>query len=99
MTETFFVYIMTNAHHTVLYLGMTNDLLRRVSEHRSGQVPGFTKRYNVTKLVYFEELGSAWDAIAREKQLKGGSRRKKIELIERLNPEWRDLYEGLVLVP
>ena len=63
MTEPFFVYILTNAQHTVLYVGMTNDLLRRMQEHRSGRVPGFTRRYNVTKLVHYEELPTAWDAI------------------------------------
>ncbi len=89
----YFVYIMTNAHNTVLYTGVTNDLCRRVAEHRSGKAPGFTRRYNVTKLVYYECGDDVGAAIAREKAIKGGSRRDKIELIESMNPEWKDLAE------
>ena len=87
------VYIMTNAHNTVLYTGMTNDLQRRVIEHQSGKGSGFTKKYNITKLVYFESGDDINLAIAREKQIKAGSRKKKVELIESINPEWKDLFE------
>jgi putative endonuclease len=86
------VYIMTNAHHTVLYTGVTNNLERRVLEHREGK-SGFTKKYNVTKLVYYECGDDVNVAIAREKQIKGGSRQKKLDLINSLNPQWKDLYE------
>jgi putative endonuclease len=87
------VYIMTNAYNTVLYTGVTNNLQRRVAEHKSGAGSGFTKKYNVTKLVYFESGDDVNIAIAREKQIKAGSRKKKIELIESINPEWKDLLE------
>ena len=86
---------MTNQHNTVLYTGVTNDLVRRVFQHREKTLPGFTSRYNVDKLVFFEETSDVLAAIAREKQIKGGSRRKKIALIEGLNPGWRDLYRDL----
>jgi putative endonuclease len=90
------VYIMTNAHHTVLYTGVTNDLRRRVLEHKSGKMEGFTKKYNVTKLVFFECGDNINIAIAREKQIKGGSRQKKLDLINGMNPEWKDLFEELL---
>ena len=84
---------LTNQRNTVLYTGVTGDLRARVHQHRAKLLPGFTDRYNVHKLVYYE---TAHDASgAREKQIKAGSRRKKIELINRLNPEWRDLYDEL----
>ncbi len=86
------VYIMTNVHHTVLYTGVTNNLERRVLEHRAGK-SSFTKRYNVTKLVFFECGNDVNAAIAREKQIKAGSRQKKIDLIQAMNPEWKDLFE------
>lgn len=86
------VYIMTNAHHTVLYTGVTNELQRRVLEHKDGK-GGFTKKYNVTKLVYFECGDDVAAAIAREKQIKAGSRQKKIDLINSINPEWKDLFD------
>ena len=95
MEHRYFVYIMTNQHNTVLYTGVTNDLVRRVFQHREKTLPGFTSRYNVDKLVFFEETSDVLAAIAREKQIKGGSRRKKIALIEGLNPGWRDLYGDL----
>jgi len=88
----YFVYIMSNKYDNVLYIGVTNDLKRRVYEHKNKLINGFTKKYNVTKLVYFEEFSEVEDAIDREKQLKGGSRQKKIELIESINNKWRDLY-------
>ncbi len=90
-----YVYIMTNPRNTVLYTGVTSDLQKRVSEHRQKFVEGFTKKYNITKLVYYEVFGSIVDAIRREKQIKAGSRKKKLALIGSLNPEWRDLSEDL----
>jgi len=87
------VYIMTNKHHTVLYTGVTNDLQRRVLEHRAGNGGVFTKKYNVHKLVYYESGEDVNAAIFREKQIKAGSRQKKIDLINSLNPEWKDLFE------
>jgi putative endonuclease len=89
------VYILTNQRNTVLYTGVTGDLRARIHQHREKLLPGFTKRYNVSKLVYYEGGCDAVGAIAREKQIKAGSRRKKIELINQLNPEWRDLFEEL----
>jgi putative endonuclease len=89
------VYIMTNAHNTVLYTGVTNNLARRVYEHKNGLGSAFVKKYNVHKLVYYE-IGSDINAtIAREKQIKGGSRQKKLDLINSLNPEWKDLYDEI----
>ncbi len=87
----YFVYIMTNKNNSVLYTGVTNDLLRRVSEHKEGKGSSFTKKYNIHKLVYFEISINAYSAIAREKQIKSGSRLKKVELINEKNPEWEDL--------
>jgi putative endonuclease len=90
------VYIMTNAHNTVLYTGVTNNLARRVYEHKNGLGSAFTKKYNANKLVYYEAGNSIHSAIAREKQIKGGSRKKKVDLINSLNPEWKDLYEEIL---
>src|SRR5215218_8809324 len=87
------VYIMSNDHNTVLYTGVTNDLQRRVLEHRTGEGGAFTKKYNVHKLVYFEYGNDVNAAILREKQIKAGSRKKKVELINSINPEWKDLFE------
>jgi putative endonuclease len=95
MSKDYYVYIMTNKHNTVLYTGVTNDLLRRVYEHKEKLVPGFTKKYNITKLVYYETFNDINLAIAREKQIKGGPRKKKINLIEKLNNKWNDLYGEL----
>lgn len=89
------VYIMTNAHNTVLYTGITNNLARRVHEHKNGLGSVFVKKFNVHKLVYYEIGDNIHSTIAREKQIKGGSRRKKIALINNLNPEWKDLYEEI----
>lgn len=91
----FYVYIMTNKYHTVLYTGITNDLFRRVEEHRSGGGGRFTAKYKIHKLVYYEVSEDVRIAIEREKQIKSGSRKKKIELIKSLNPEWKDLIEEL----
>jgi putative endonuclease len=90
-----YIYILTNEYNKVLYTGVTSDLKKRIWEHREKLVDGFTKRYNVTTLVYFEIFADNRDAIAREKQIKAGSRQKKIDLIIVMNPEWRDLYDDL----
>ena len=99
MSKSYCVYILTNTRHTVLYIGVTNDLVRRLIEHKEGSGNGseFTKRYNLTKLVHYETYDDVRDAIAREKQLKGGSRKKKEELILKSNPEWKDLAIELFL--
>ena len=89
------VYIMTNTHNTVLYTGVSNNLARRVYEHKNGLGGIFTKKYNIDKLVYYEVGDNIHSAIAREKQIKGGSRKKKMDLIESTNPEWKDLYEEI----
>jgi putative endonuclease len=88
----YYIYIMTNASKT-LYIGVTNDLMRRVEEHKNGQIKGFTSKYHITKLVYFEQGDNIETAIAREKQIKGWLRNRKIALIESVNPDWRDLSE------
>lgn len=93
MTRCYWVYIMTNANNTVLYTGVTNDLARRVYEHQAGVGSAFTGRYNVTKLVFYEQFGRAYEAIAAEKKIKAGTRAKKIALIEAKNLGWRDLME------
>ena len=93
MKNEFCVYIMTNKYHTVLYTGVTSDLHRRVWQHKTGQGSEFSSKYRTTKLVYFEVTDSIKAAIAREKKIKGGSRQKKLDLINSLNPEWRDLAE------
>ena len=95
MDKLYCVYILTNQRNTVLYTGVTGDLKVRVHQHRERTLPGFTNRYNVCKLVYYEVGYNASGSIAREKQIKAGSRRKKVELINLLNPEWRDLYSDL----
>ena len=87
----YYVYILTTRNNTVLYTGVTNDLKRRVFEHKSGLNEGFTKKYHVHKLIYFEIFDFVDLAIAREKQIKGYSREKKIKLIEAMNPEWKEL--------
>ena len=88
----YYVYILTNKNNNVLYTGVTNNLIRRIYEHKNKLINGFTKKYNVTKLVYFEEYTSIIDAIKREKQIKGGSRSKKILLINKYNNKWEDIY-------
>ncbi|AFN73771.1 excinuclease ABC subunit C [Melioribacter roseus P3M-2] len=92
----YYVYIMTNKHNTTLYTGMTNNLIRRVYEHKNKLTNGFTKRYNCTKLVWYEIHDTPVNAIKREKQIKAGSRKKKLDLINKLNPEWKDLYFDLI---
>ncbi|AFN75917.1 excinuclease ABC subunit C [Melioribacter roseus P3M-2] len=88
--KSYYVYIMTNKSKT-LYTGITNNLIRRVYEHKNKLMPGFTSKYNITKLIYYEEFNDVKKAIEREKQIKGWLRKKKIELIEKENPEWKDL--------
>jgi putative endonuclease len=96
MNKEYFVYIMTNKYNTVLYTGVTNDVMRRAWEHKEGIGSSFTSRYRVNKLVYYESYENINLAIAREKQIKGGSRQKKIDLVIRLKPDWNDLYEGML---
>jgi putative endonuclease len=91
----YFVYILASRHYGTLYTGVTNDLCRRMLEHREGRVPGFTKKYRVSKLVYFEEFAHVTAAIQREKSLKEWPRAWKINLIERDNPHWQDLFLAL----
>jgi putative endonuclease len=86
---------MTNAHHTVLYTGVSNNLKRRAYQHKNGEGGVFTKKYNINKLVYYEVGDDIHFAIIREKQIKGGSHQKKIDLIKGLNPEWKDLYDEI----
>jgi putative endonuclease len=95
MSKQAYVYIMTNGKHAVLYTGETSDLIKRVYQHKEGVSPGFTKTYKASKLVYYEIYGDIFEAIKREKQIKAGSRKKKIDLINLINPQWRDLYETL----
>jgi putative endonuclease len=92
-SKQYYVYIMTNKGNSVLYTGVTNNLHHRVLAHKSGKGSIFTSKYNLNKLVFFEAFGDIHAAIAREKQIKGGSRQKKINLIESMNPEWKDLYK------
>jgi len=89
------VYILTNKNNSVLYTGITSNLSRRLDDHRNKTLHSFTARYNVSKLVYYEVFQTPYDAIAREKQIKGGSRKKKIALIEWVNPGWADLSDQL----
>lgn len=91
----YFVYLLTNWNNRVMYVGMTNNLVRRLYEHRTGAAKGFTEKYNVHKLVYFEETADVHAAIAREKEIKKWRREKKNALVVRANPEWRDLGHDL----
>ena len=95
MSKQYYVYIMTNTRNTVLYAGVTNDLIRRAYEHKDRLVDGFTKKYNIVKVVYYEVFEDIENAILREKQIKAGSRQKKVQLINSTNREWRDLYDEL----
>jgi putative endonuclease len=90
----YYVYIVTSGPSGTLYTGMTNDLGRRIREHREGLVPGFTKKYGVKRLVYFEEFATAADAIHREKRIKKYPRAWKLNLVAQMNPDWRDLAEA-----
>ena len=95
MNKQYYIYILSNENNTVIYTGVTNDLKRRVFEHKEKMVEGFTKKYNVSKLVYYEVGQDVMGAIFREKQLKSMSRLKKNELIAEFNPYWSDLYEDI----
>ena len=90
------IYLLTNKSHGTLYTGVTNDLPKRVWQHKNGISKGFCTKYNLTKLVYFELLEDMYQAISREKQIKAGSRKAKIKLIESINPIWRDLYQDIL---
>ena len=89
----YYIYLLSNKYNSVIYTGMTNNIQRRIIQHKSLQIAGFTSRYRVTKLVYFEHFRLVEDAIQREKQLKAGSRDQKIALIESVNPNWKDLFD------
>jgi putative endonuclease len=95
MDKYYYVYILTTRRNTVLYTGVTSDLVKRIFEHKNHSVPGFTQRYCIHKLVYYETYTDPINAIAREKQIKAGSRKKKTDLIRKINPAWRDLYEEI----
>ncbi len=95
MIKQYYVYILTNKHHTVLYTGVTNNLPRRIAEHKTGRGGIFTRKYRVHKLVFYEITTDVNTAIAREKQIKAGSRHKKETLISEMNPKWVDLVEQL----
>ena len=95
VNKQYYVYIMTSNRNTVLYVGVTSDLIRRVYEHKEKLADGFTKKYNIIKLVYYEIFKDIENAILREKQIKAGSRQKKVQLINGTNREWRDLYDEL----
>lgn len=95
LTKQYFVYFLTNWNNKVLYVGVTNDLKRRLYEHQNGFVEGFTKKYNLHKLVHFEVYEEIQAAILREKQIKGGSRKRKNDLVEKSNPMWEDLSNTL----
>ena len=95
MQRQYYVYILTNKNNTVLYTGVTGNLKVRVYLHKKGMESKFTKKHNVNKLVYYEVYDVPMDAIRREKQIKSGSRKKKLELINNINPLWRDLYDEL----
>ena len=91
----YWVYILTNRPRSTLYVGVTNNLVRRVYEHREGTVPGFTKRYGLTMIVYFERYNSPREAIQREKNIKHWQRQWKLNLVGSANPQWRDLYKDI----
>jgi len=93
-TKSYYVYLLTNWNNKVIYTGVTNDLNRRIQEHKNKLVDGFSKKYNLNKLVYFEETNDIKAAIAREKEIKKWRREKKNDLVNRVNPSWRDLSEG-----
>ena len=92
----YYLYILTNRYNTVLYTGVTNDLVRRVYEHRLASTGGFASRHRAGKLVYYETFEDPESANEREKQIKAGPRRNKVNLIESVNPDWKDLYEDIV---
>jgi putative endonuclease len=91
-----YVYIMSSTNNSTLYVGVTSDLPVRILQHKQKENPGFTAKYNCTKLVYYKRCDTIEEAIAEEKRIKGGSRKKKEALINSMNPEWHDLYEGII---
>tara|TARA_R110000868_G_scaffold115405_8_gene308183 strand:+ start:1636 stop:1929 length:294 start_codon:yes stop_codon:yes gene_type:complete len=96
MLKSYYVYIMASKRNGTLYVGVTNDLLRRVYEHKFGNIPGFTKTYSVHRLVWYEETPDILAAIQREKTMKKWRRAYKLNVIEEMNPQWRDLYDDLI---
>jgi putative endonuclease len=96
MNKQAYVYMLTNNYNTVIYTGVTSNLVKRIYEHKNKLADGFSKKYNLTKLVYFEVFDDMANAIAREKQIKAGSRKKKNELINGFNKDWKDLYETIL---
>ena len=94
-TKQYCVYFLTNKSNTTLYVGVTSNLIKRIYEHKNKFSVGFSSKYNLNKLVYYEIFDDVYEAIKREKQIKGGSRKKKIDLIENMNPKWEDLYKDL----
>ena len=90
--KSYYIYILTNKNNTVLYVGVTNDIVRRIWEHKSKLIEGSTKKYNVDKLVNYEKFDDVNSAIAREKQLKAGSRKKKLDLVSSFDKDWKDLF-------
>ena len=95
-SKIYYIYILTNKENGTLYTGVTNNLVRRIYEHKNKLVEGFTKKYSLDKLVYYESYESIESAILREKQIKGGSRKKKLDLINKFNKKWEDLYEKII---
>jgi putative endonuclease len=94
-SKQYYVYIMTNASHSVTYTGVTNDLIKRVWQHNNNLVDGFTKKYRIHCLVYYDQTDNVYAAISREKEIKGWLKSKKIALINEFNPSWSDLYDGI----
>jgi|SRR5271156_335155 len=90
------IYIMANKRNGTLYTGVTSDLIKRVYEHKHSFISGFTNEYNCKLLVYYEQFENMVDAITREKQIKAGSRKKKLAMIEKMNPDWNDLYQDIL---
>ena len=96
MNENNYVYILTNYTNTTLYIGVTSDIIKRIYQHKTKCVDGFSKKYNLSKLVYYEQCFNIESAIKREKYLKGKTRQYKNDLINKFNPEWKDLYESII---
>ncbi len=94
--QNYYVYILASRRNGTLYIGVTNDLVKRVYEHKNGLMGGFTKKYGVHRLVYYEQSDDIYSAIQRERRMKKWKRQWKIELIQKLNPEWKDLYDDLI---
>ena len=94
--KTAYIYILTNEYNKVLYIGVTSNLVKRIYEHKNKLVDGFSKKYNLKKLVYYETIENITTAIEREKYLKGKTRKYKLNLINKINPNWEDLYERII---